>query len=367
MELKVIDLSYHNGNVDFAKVKAQVDGIILRCGYGSDITSQDDKKFKEYVTACIEHDIPFGVYLYSYAKTTEEAKSEAEHCLRLLEAYEDKLSYPVYLDLEEPGTESGAVDRALVFGGIIEKNGYWCGIYANEYWWNKPLAGGGLDRFTKWVAKYGANDGIPHEKPNISGTYDIWQYSSTGKIDGISGNVDMNICYRNLPAEIRPEATQEPVSQPIQPQTLQPTQRIYAHKIGEHVVFGTCYRSSTDPISEHLSADQMSKNHGVITRIVDAANPYLLDDGLCWVNDGDIRGLYTAPASTPEPQPQVSYYPRYTGGSVGIVDGLQAVGVESSFANRKNIAIKNGITNYTGSADQNNKLLSLLKIGKLIK
>ncbi len=366
MELKVIDLSYHNGNVDFAKVKAQVDGIILRCGYGSDIVSQDDKKFKEYAEACVKHDIPFGVYLYSYAKTMADAKSEAEHCLRLLEPYKDKLQYPVYLDLEEAGTELGAVDRALVFGEIIERNGYWCGIYANEYWWNKPLAGGNLDRFTKWVAKYGANDGVPHEKPNISGAYDIWQYSSTGKVAGISGNVDMNICYRDFPDEIRPEATQTiqgPVSQPAQSPATKPTQRTYAHAVGEHVIFSTCYRSSTDPISAHIPATKMSKNHGVITRIVDAVNPYLLDDGLCWVNDGDIRGLYTTPA----PQPQVSYYPRYTGGSVSIVDALQSVGVESSFTNRQKIAEKNGITGYKGSADQNEKLLSLLRNGKLIK
>lgn len=360
MELKIIDLSYYNGNVDFTKVKTQVDGIILRCGYGSDIASQDDKKFKEYATSCIENNIPFGVYLYSYAKTMEEAKSESEHCLRLLEPYKDKLQYPVYLDLEEAGTELGAVDRALVFGEIIERNGYWCGIYANEYWWNKPLAGGNLDRFTKWVAKYGANDGVPHEKPNISGAYDIWQYSSTGKVAGISGNVDMNICYRNLPNEIK----SKPV-QPTEAPSAQPSQRIYAHAVGEHVVFGTCYRSSTDPISAHLSAAQMSRNHGVITKIVDAPNPYLLDDNLCWVNDGDIRGLYVTPA--PDPQPQVNYYPRYAGNSISIVDALQAVGADASFTNRANIAERNGIVGYKGNTEQNNTLLSLLKSGKLIK
>lgn len=153
----------------------------------------------------------------------------------------------------------------------------------------------------------------------------------------------------------------------VQEAVSQPAQRTYAHKIGEHVVFSTCYRASTDPISAHLSAAQMSKKHGVITRIVDAANPYLIDDGLCWVNDGDIRGLYTAPAPAPKPEPQVSYYLRYTGNTVSIADALQTVGVDNSFANRQKIAAKNGITGYRGSADQNNKLLSLLKNGKLIK
>ena len=65
------------------------------------------------------------------------------------------------------------------------------------------------------------------------------------------------------------------------------------YKLGDHVVFSTCYRSSTAPIEEHLTAAQMLRNHGVITRIVEGArNPYLLDNGLCWVNDGDIRGYY---------------------------------------------------------------------------
>lgn len=65
------------------------------------------------------------------------------------------------------------------------------------------------------------------------------------------------------------------------------------YNLGDHVVFSTCYRSSTAPIEEHLTAAQMLRNHGVITRIVEGAhNPYLLDNGLCWVNDGDIRGYY---------------------------------------------------------------------------
>ena len=65
------------------------------------------------------------------------------------------------------------------------------------------------------------------------------------------------------------------------------------YNLGDHVVFSTCYKSSTAPIEEHLTAAQMLRNHGVITRIVEGArNPYLLDNGLCWVNDGDIRGYY---------------------------------------------------------------------------
>lgn len=197
MELKIIDVSVHQGQIDWAKVKNHIDGAIIRCGYGSDYTHQDDKRFVQNVEACIKHGIPFGVYLYSYAKTISAAKSEAAHVIRLLEPYKNELSYPVYYDLEEAGTENGAVERAIVFGEIIEAKGYWCGIYANQYWWRTYLKSG-LDRFTKWVAKYS------DEKPSgISGTYDIWQYSSKGYVPGIEGNVDMNVCYRDFPGEIK--------------------------------------------------------------------------------------------------------------------------------------------------------------------
>ena len=196
-KLKVIDVSVHQGKINWSVVKNHVDGVIIRCGYGSDYTKQDDKRFKENVEGCIKYGIPFGVYIYSYAKDINGAKSEANHVLRLLKPYKDKISYPVYYDLEEAGTEAGAVERAIVFGDIIEKNGYWCGIYANQHWWKTYLKDG-LNRFTKWVAKYSEN-----EPSGISGTYDMWQYSSTGSVKGIKGNVDMNICYRDFPSAIR--------------------------------------------------------------------------------------------------------------------------------------------------------------------
>ena len=193
MKKILIDVSEHQGKIDWEKVKPQIDGAILRCGYGSDYTNQDDEQFKRNADECTRLGIPFGVYLYSYADSIEKAKSEAAHVLRLIKGY--KLSYPVYLDLEESGTSEGAVEQVIVFGDIIEKAGYWCGIYANLYWWEMILKKG-LERFTKWVAQY-------YSKCEYTGAnLDIWQYSSKGRIDGIGGNVDMNVCYRDLPDEI---------------------------------------------------------------------------------------------------------------------------------------------------------------------
>lgn len=193
MERKLIDVSYHQGTIDWEKVKSSgIEGVILRCAYGSDIVSQDDKQWKRNADECTRLGIPFGTYLYSYAKTEEESKSEAAHVLRLIEGY--KLSYPVYLDLEESGTENHAVKGAKIFCDIIEKAGHTVGIYANQYWFQNVI-GNQLDQYTKWCARYSA------QKPTVA--CDIWQYSSDGSVNGISGRVDMNICYRDFPAELR--------------------------------------------------------------------------------------------------------------------------------------------------------------------
>ena len=205
MKKILIDVSEHQGVIDWEKAMYHIDGAILRCGYGSDYPDQDDAQFRRNADECTRLGIPFGVFLYSYAKTNLQAKLEADHVLRLIKGY--KLSYPVYLDLEEAETAEGAVERAIVFGDIIEKAGYWCGIYANLYWWEEILKTG-LERFTKWVAQY-------YKECQYTGSHlDIWQYTSKGNVPGITGNVDMNECYRDFPAEIL-GAT--PVARPAEP------------------------------------------------------------------------------------------------------------------------------------------------------
>lgn len=200
MALKVIDVSYHNGTIDWAKVKSSgVDGAIIRCGYGSNITAQDDKQWKRNVDECTRLGIPFGTYIYSYAKTDAQARSEAEHVLRLVKGY--KLSYPVYYDLEEDGTQSGAVNRMKIFAEIIENAGYWVGVYCNKSWWDNTLKSLG-DRYTKWIARYNSTLGM-------SGV-DMWQYTSSGSVSGISGRVDMNHCYRDFPKEISGSSSSSP-------------------------------------------------------------------------------------------------------------------------------------------------------------
>ena len=288
MERFLIDVSEHQGVIDWEQVKDHIDGVILRCGYGMDIASQDDKQWARNVAECERLGIPYGVYIYSYATNTDRAKSEAQHVLRLIQGH--KLSYPVYFDIEEPGTEGSAVANAIAFGDIIEAAGYWCGVYYNRNWHNNVIKGQ-LDRFTRWGAGYGTNNGQKQDNYKPGFGEDIWQYSSKGSVPGVSGNVDVNVCYRDFPAEIGGGSTPAPAPQP----TPTPTTK---YKEGDHVVFSTCYERSTDPISKAIPASKMARNHGVITGIYPGThNPYLLDKNLCFVNDGDIRGFYNGGSS----------------------------------------------------------------------
>lgn len=200
----LIDVSEHNGVINWTKVKAAgVTGAIIRCGYGKNLKKQDDKKFTRNMDGAINAGLDIGVYLYSYATNKASAKSEAEHVLRLVDPYKEYINLPIYYDLEESNTKDVAKENAVVFGDIIENAGYWCGVYASLSWFNTYLKG--LDRFTKWVAAWGKDNGKPGTKPTISGC-DLWQYTSKGKINGISGNVDLD---ELLNAKIR---TKKPVT-----------------------------------------------------------------------------------------------------------------------------------------------------------
>jgi GH25 family lysozyme M1 (1,4-beta-N-acetylmuramidase) len=197
---KGIDVSVHQGNIDWQKVKnAGIDFAILRCGYGSDIASQDDSQFARNMAECERIGMPFGVYLYSYANSVEKAKSEAQHVLRLIGDH--KLQYPIYYDLEDSGTTGKCskeliLEMAKAFVDILESKGYWVGIYANTYWNNNYLTDAWYNTKARWVAQY-------HDKCTYKGEYGMWQYSSKGRVDGISGNVDMNYCYVDYPKLVK--------------------------------------------------------------------------------------------------------------------------------------------------------------------
>ena len=198
--LKGIDVSSHQGNIDWGVVKSQIDFAIIRLGYGDNVERQDDSYFIKNVNGCINNNIPFGVYIYSYALNlggSESIQSEVDHTKKMLSKISKK-PFCVYIDMEDDSTiklgKTMLTNFALEFCKQITQAGYKAGVYANENWFRNYLQVSTIASFgySIWCAKYSAN------KPNITSNYDIWQYSSTGRINGINGNVDMNYMYNNI-------------------------------------------------------------------------------------------------------------------------------------------------------------------------
>ena len=207
MEIKGIDVSSWQGSIDWQAVKdAGIGFAILRCGYGNDDVKQDDALFKRNADECTRLGIPFGVYLYSYVTSVKAAESEANHVLRLIQGYD--LSYPVYYDLEDEKTTGVYSTIAIeifasTFAKKIQDAGYKVGIYASKNWWINHLPGTIYNQWERWVAQY-------NSECTYSGEYGMWQYGSAGKVPGIEGAVDVNICYKDYPAIIAGSVTAEP-------------------------------------------------------------------------------------------------------------------------------------------------------------
>lgn len=189
---KGIDVSHHQGEIDWAKVKqTDIEFAIIRCGYGDDDVSQDDTYFAKNIQGCKENQISYGIYIYSYATNTAMAKSEADHVLRLIRESEASLNLPVYYDIEDEQTQSGL--SATVLGDIAEtfcneiiKAGYKVGVYSNLNWWNHKLTDKRFEQWDKWVAQYNSSC-------NYSSPYNIWQFTENGTVDGIPKGADVNI------------------------------------------------------------------------------------------------------------------------------------------------------------------------------
>ena len=187
-----IDVSEHNGEIDWKAAKDDsVEFAFIRCGFGMDNENQDDKYFHINMQNALDAGVKVGVYLYSYADTVEKAASEAAHCLRLIEPYKDKLSFPVFYDVEEANIEDSVSETIPVFTKILNDAGYNVGVYATGYWFTHCLQYVAIDFL--WVANWGKDDGEPHAKPEWC---DVWQYTSKGSVHGVGYDcVDCNILY----------------------------------------------------------------------------------------------------------------------------------------------------------------------------
>ena len=188
-----IDVSEFQGKIDWEAVKAAgVDFAILRIGYGDQNAGGTDKYFKRNVEECERLGIKWGAYLYSYSVNTKEAADEAAHVLSAMKGLTPDL--PIYYDMEDDST-LGAKDRfadiAQTFCSKIEAAGYDAGVYASARWWKYYLTSPVFDSWSKWSAQYYKICEYPSDP-------DAWQYTSQGKVPGISGNVDVNYAYEGL-------------------------------------------------------------------------------------------------------------------------------------------------------------------------
>ena len=193
-----IDVSKHNGNIDWNAVKnSGVSYVIIRCGYRGYTTGVlvEDPKFRTNIKGAKAAGLKVGAYFYSQAVNEVEAVEEASMAIDLVKGY--GLNYPLFLDVEASGGRADGISRdtrtavCKAFCQTVQNSGISAGVYANKNWFTEKINTASLTSYKLWLAQYAS-------APTYTATrYDLWQYSSTGKVSGISTKVDMNISYVN--------------------------------------------------------------------------------------------------------------------------------------------------------------------------
>ena len=202
MSIKGLDVSRFQGEVDWERVKAAgYQFAMLRAGYGD---STVDEQFRRNASECNRIGLPVGAYWFCYAATAENAAQEADSCIRTVSEY--RLDYPVCYDIEQASADyiekqgvsfTPALARELVksFCNRVESKGYFAMFYSNQSFFNAYLGTALAKRYAFWYARY---------TDTFDGTdCGIWQYTSTGRVPGISGNVDLDLAYVDYPSVIR--------------------------------------------------------------------------------------------------------------------------------------------------------------------
>ncbi len=202
MSIKGLDVSRFQGEVDWERVKAAgYQFAMLRAGYGDDSV---DGQFRRNASECNRLGLPIGAYWFCYAASPENAAQEADSCIRTVSGY--RLDYPVCYDIEQASADyvekqgvsfTPALAQSLVksFCDRIEAQGYFAMFYSNRSFYDTYLGAALAGRYAFWYARY---------TDTFDGTdCGIWQYTSTGSVPGISGNVDLDLAYVDYPSVIR--------------------------------------------------------------------------------------------------------------------------------------------------------------------
>ncbi len=351
-----IDVSAHQGTIDWDTVAPQIDFAILRVGYGSDYTNQDDSQWANNVAACERLGIPYGVYLYSYADTAAKAASEAQHVIRLLQGHNPTL--PVFYDLEDSTTAScgnaNIYQFATIFCNAIEAAGYIPGVYANLNWWRNYLTDPGYDQWYRWVAQY-------NTACTYTGTYCMWQNSSSYQMSGITANtVDTNYWYGPFPnggGSTQPSGTYTVTYKvptdyaEVGTATVTAGDLVTLPSISTRVCGYTFMGWTTSAVSAttecpafYYAGQSFTPTKNTTLRAV-----------FCYYKDGNtIKGDI--------------YYPACSSSQTGLAAGLSEAGAtDTSYTYRsQHVAPVNFVYDYSGTAAQNTALLNLLKAGMLV-
>ena len=197
--IKGIDVSRHQGDIEWDKVAASgVEFAIIRLGYRgySEGVLQLDPSFEANITGALMNDIDVGVYFWTQAQTEEEAMEEAQFILDSIKPY--KITWPVVIDIEEGSsgdrtrhlTAAQRTDCVVAFCETIRKAGHTPMLYSNIRWFMDELELERLMDYDIWFAQY-------YNRPFFPYAFQMWQYTSSGKVNGIEGNVDLNLCFKD--------------------------------------------------------------------------------------------------------------------------------------------------------------------------
>lgn len=200
---KGIDVSVHNGSIDFQKVKsAGINFVMLRLGYGAigKNPCKLDNNFVTNLNNARKAGLDVGCYFYSYALTPAQTQVEANWVVKTLSKYKGVFTYPISFDLEDRTQEKLGKETlssmVKIFCSTLEKAGYYVSLYSNLAWLNYRLDPSVVKPYDVWLAQWAS-------KPSYTSPFGMWQYSATGKVNGINTDVDLDVAYKDYPSIIK--------------------------------------------------------------------------------------------------------------------------------------------------------------------
>lgn len=307
-----IDVSQHQGIIDWNKVKSQINFAILRLGWiGNHDNHTIDLQFERNYNECKRLKIPIGIYIYNYCVSSQNIENSIKWIEKQLKG--KTFEMPIFIDMEDSSLSNLGKSRltniATTFCEEIKKLGFNAGVYANKYWYDTYLNKLELyNKYTLWIAHY------TNAIDKYQGEFDMWQNLSNGKINGITGNVDTNYLYSDI---IKNNTNEKKLSN---------------EEVAKLVIDG-----------KYGNDEERKKK--------------LENDGYNYI---EVQAIVNKLINQ-----KTEYYKKCESQYKSLVDALKSINIDSSLTNRKKIAKANGILNYTGTSSQNIKLLNLLKEGKL--